>query len=440
MSSGPLRSRYRLVTFGCQMNEYDSGLVAEMLESAGAVPVDSPDEADLIVVNTCSVRAKADETVFRTISNYACLKKRNPLLRIAVIGCMAQAHGEAIRERAPYVDFVFGPDRYLLLPQLLDERADGLEPVQTAFDRMENYRGLDARQATPFSAMVAVQRGCNHRCSYCIVPYTRGPEKYRAAGDVLRECRRAAERGAVEVLLLGQTVNGWREGEKRFPGLLRAICGIDGLRRIRFTSPHPIHFGDDLVETMASEPKICKHVHLPMQSGSTRVLREMRRTYTRERYLDTVRRLREAMPEIAITADIIAGFPTETEEEFRETLSAMEEIRFDGAFMFAYSERPGTDAATMAGAVPEEVRQERLLRMIDLQNAITREKTEAQLGKTEELLLERPSRRDPDRTLGRTDGFRKVLVPNGLGKPGDFVRAKLTGISGWTLLGERADA
>ena len=440
MSSGPLRSRYHLVTFGCQMNEYDSGLVAEMLESAGARPVETPDEADLIVVNTCSVRAKADETVFRTISNYACLKKRNPLLRIAVIGCMAQAHGQAIRDRAPYVDFVLGPDRYLLMPRLLEDGADALEPVQTAFDRMENYQGLDAKPATPFSAMVAVQRGCNHRCSYCIVPYTRGPEKYRAAGDVVRECRRAVERGAVEILLLGQTVNGWREGTERFSGLLRALCEIDGLRRIRFTSPHPIHFGDDLVETIAREEKICKHVHLPMQSGSTRVLREMRRTYTRERYLDTVRRLRAATPEIALTTDLIAGFPSETEEEFRETLSAMEEIRFDGAFLFAYSERPGTDAATMPGAVPEEERQKRLRRMIDLQNAITEEKARAQIGRVEELLLERPSRRDPAMMLGRTDGFRKVLVPKALGNPGEFVRAKLTGISGWTLLGERADA
>ncbi len=373
MSSAPLRSRYHLVTFGCQMNEYDSGLVAEMLESAGARPVETPDEADLIVVNTCSVRAKADETVFRTISNYACLKKRNPLLRIAVIGCMAQAHGQAIRDRAPYVDFVLGPDRYLLMPRLLEDGADALDPVQTAFDPLENYQGLDAKPATPFSAMVAVQRGCNHRCSYCIVPYTRGPEKYRAAADVVRECRRAVERGAVEILLLGQTVNGWREGTERFSGLLRALCEIDGLRRIRFTSPHPIHFGDDLVETIAREEKICKHVHLPMQSGSTRVLREMRRTYTRERYLDTVRRLRATMPEIALTTDLIAGFPSETEEEFRETLSAMEEIRFDGAFLFAYSERPGTDAATMPGAVPEEERQKRLRRMIDLQNAITEE-------------------------------------------------------------------
>ena len=438
MSSAPLRSRYHLVTFGCQMNEYDSGLVAGMLEGAGARPVEAPGEADLIVVNTCSVRAKADETVFRTICNYACLKKRNPLLRIAVIGCMAQAHGQAIRDRAPYVDFVLGPDNYSKLPLLLTSGADGLPAVATAFDPMENYRGLDAKPASPFSAMVAIQRGCNHRCSYCIVPATRGPEKYRDAADVTRECRDAVERGASEILLLGQTVNGWREGGARFADLLSELCRIDGLRRIRFTSPHPIHFTDDLVGTMAREEKICKHVHLPMQSGNTRILREMRRVYTRERYLALVEKLRAAMPDVAITTDLIAGFPSETEEEFADTLSAMETARFDGAFLFAYSERPGTDAATMPGALPEEVRQERLRRMIDLQNAITEERTRAQVGRVEEILLERPSRRDPEMLLGKTGSFRKVLVPAELGAPGDYVRVRLTGVSGWSLLGEAA--
>lgn len=431
-----IRNSYFLVTFGCQMNEYDSAMIAETLESAGARPVESAEEADLIVVNTCSVRAKAEESVFNLIRNYEHLKRKNPLLRIAVVGCMAQSSAQVITQRAPYVDFIIGTDGYSGIATLLDSKADQRPRISIGFDRLESYEGKSAKLLTPFSTMIAVQRGCNLRCSYCIVPLTRGPEKYRQPDDLLREARAAVERGVVELTLLGQTVNGYRYKEMRFADLLHKLAEIPGLERIRFTSPHPIHFSDRLIKTIGELPQVCKHLHLPLQSGSNRILSEMRRIYTREKFLEIVEKLRSAAPEIALSTDLIAGFPGETEEEFEETLSAMKLIRFDGAFMFAYSERPGTEAAEWEEQLSEEEKNSRLQRMIELQNRITIERAKEQMGKVERLLVEKQSRRDEEMVVGRTDGFRKVLIPAGELKPGQFVTAKITSISGWTLLGE----
>lgn len=428
--------KYYLATYGCQMNEYDSGMVASMLEEQGYQQTDQETQADVVIVNTCSIRGKAEENIYNRIEQMAAWKKKRPQLRIAVIGCMAESHGEGILQRAPHVDIVAGPDQYRKLTDLLIN-PHSPKPVLTGFDHDENYADDFAKLLSPWSTHITIQRGCNKRCSYCIVPFTRGTEKYRPTAQILQEIQQAVDQGVQEIQLLGQTVNSYRDEENNFARLLTLCSEINGVKRIRFTSPHPRHYSAELLDVLTRNPKICPHTHLPLQSGSNRILKSMRRQYDREDYLAIVETLRHANPFYGITTDIIVGFTGETETDFQETLDLVKQVQFDHAFMFAYSKREGTESWDWPDELPETVKQERLQRLIDLQNTQTLARHQQMLGQQETVLIEGPSSRNVQEWMGKTGNFKKVILPAGSAVvPGQIVPVRITGIKGWTLRGE----
>jgi tRNA-2-methylthio-N6-dimethylallyladenosine synthase len=424
-------------TYGCQMNVADTEMVLGMLGQAGYGRTEDPARADLILINTCAVREKAEERVYGRASVLAQHKARSPHVVLGITGCMAEHLKEAIPERAPYVDLVVGPDGYR---RLLDhvERARGGESVlDTTLDRHETYEGLDPSLDGAPIGHITIQRGCDKFCTFCVVPYTRGRERGTPPREILRQARALAAAGTKEVQLLGQTVNSYRHEEAGFADLLRAVASIEGLERVRFTSPYPLDFSPAVIAAIAETPKVCKHVHLPLQTACDSVLARMRRGYDYAQYRALVRDLRAAMPDIAITTDLLVGFCDETDEEFAELLRAQEELRFDSAFMFAYSEREGTYAARkMPDTVPAEVKQRRLAEVIAVQRRITAEILAAQVGKRERVMVEAPSRRSADEWLTRTDGFRSVIVPAGPGlSPGAFVDVEIVRCTSATLVG-----
>lgn len=434
--------RYHLATYGCQMNEYDSNMVASMLEENGFQETSELSEADLVIVNTCSVRGKAEENIYQRIHLMRPLKDARPTMRIAVIGCMAESHGKKILKALKHVDVVAGPDQYR---KLIDLVAHPLQPqslrkhpspVFTGFDHAENYGDEFAKVATPYSTYVTIQRGCNKRCSYCIVPFTRGQEKYRDPDHILAEVRHAVDQGVKEISLLGQTVNSYRSGEDSFADLLTRVSEVAGVERIRFMSPHPRYYTKSLLEVLTHNSKICRHAHLPLQSGSNAILQKMRRQYDVEDYLAIVEQLRQFDPSYGITTDVIVGFVGEQEDDFRQTLDIVKQAQFDGAFMFSYSPREGTESAAWAETCSETEKSARLQTLIDLQNQITLTRNQAMIGRTETLLLERASSRSDQELVGRTSNFKKVMVPLRKGmQTGDFVSVQIQDIRGWTLRG-----
>jgi len=430
--------RYFLETYGCQMNEYDSGLVSGILDDLGYRATRDPGEADLILVNTCSVREKAEETALDKLVSIAHHKRRNPAVRLGVLGCMAENRRESILERVPEVDLLLGPDHYDQLSSALGPSPGAGPSAALGHDPTQTYEGFFPAVPASAVAHVAIQRGCDKNCSYCIVPTTRGPEHSRRSSDILEEVRRLVDGGVVEINLLGQTVNAWR-ADLSFADLLRELGKVAGLRRIRFTSPHPRHFTESVCRAMAETPAVCPHVHAPLQSGSTRVLRAMRRQYSRDQYLTILDRVRTWIPDVAFTTDIIAGFPGETEEEHRETLSLLEAVRFDQAFMFAYSARPGTAAAELPETIIEAEKAARLAEIIDLQRRHTFQRLGERVGLVEEVLLEGPSRRNPDEWIGKTRHFRKVVLgkPERVG-PGQLLKVRILSRNGQVLRGEPA--
>jgi len=434
----PVDRRYFLETYGCQMNEYDSSLVAGILEAQGYRATREPGEADLILVNTCSVRDKAEETALDKLVSIAYHKRRNPQVRLGVLGCMAENRRESILERVPEVDLLLGPDHYDRLSQALGLPSETGSVSALGHDPSQTYEGMFPAVPATVSAFVAIQRGCDKNCSYCIVPTTRGPERSRPSRDILEEVRRLVAGGVAEIHLLGQTVNAWR-ADISFADLLRELGKVAGLRRIRFTSPHPRHFTDSVLRAMAETPAVCPHVHAPLQSGSSRILRAMRRQYSRDQYLSILDRIRQHIPDVAVTTDIIAGFPGETEEEHRETLSLMETVRFDQAFMFAYSARPGTPAAELPETISEMEKAARLAEIIELQRRHTYERLEEQVGSEAEILLEGASRRNSDEWIGKTPQFRKVVLQAPAGShSGLLLTAKIVARRGQVLRGEVA--
>lgn len=404
--------RYTILTWGCQMNEEDSEQMGLYLQERGYEPTDCLDEADLVLLNTCSVRRKPEEKVFSTLGQLRKLKERKPHMVIGVCGCMAQLRAEEIRQRAPHVDMVVGTAHVAQVGALLDEVlqkrrfAMRLELPERKGAIVTDIPERKVDRKPKLKAFVPIQYGCDKFCTFCVVPITRGRERSRPTADIIKEIRLLAERGTKEVILLGQTVNSYGknllEGRVPFARLLKLINDIDGIERIRFTSPYPRDFRDDLVEAIATLPKVMEHVHLPLQSGDNTILKAMRRLYTVEEFEAIVHKLRTRIPNIAITTDLIVGFPGETEEQFENTLRVVERIRFDGAFMFAYSPRPGTPAAQMENQVPQHVKQERLERLIALQNRITCEINAQQVGKVFEVLVEGPSQKDPTKLAGFT--------------------------------------
>ncbi len=433
-----------LRTFGCQMNEYDSDRMADVLAAAEDFEAtDRPEEADLILFNTCSVREKAQEKVFHDLGRIKHLKKANPALMIGVGGCVASQEGEAIVARAPFVDIVFGPQTVHRLPQLLAQRrASGQAQVDISFPEIEKFDRLPPPGTTGASAYVSVMEGCSKYCSFCVVPYTRGEEISRPLEDVLREIESLAARGVREVTLLGQNVNAYRgamagdEGHADFALLLDMVHRLPGIARIRYTTSHPREFSRRLIEAHGRLEKLATHVHLPVQSGSDRVLAAMKRGYTALEYKSIVRRLREARPDVCISSDFIVGFPGETEQDFEATLKLAQDVGFDDSYCFLYSARPGTPAADLVDATPEEEKRGRLHR---LQAVIGRQAhaiSTAMVGTRQKILVEGPARRDEGELCGRTANNRTVNFPGTGQKAGDFVEVMVTQALSHSLRGE----
>jgi len=423
--------RMYIDTYGCQMNEHDSQRMVSLMAAEGYLPTDHPEEADLIVLNSCSVREKAEQKLRSRAGALKYLKKVRPDLVLAVGGCVAQQEGKRLASRIPHADVVFGPDHLHRLPEFVDRVRGGQRVLETDFMERAEYVFPPVEEFGPrrVTAYVNVMKGCDRFCSFCIVPYTRGREVSRPAQDIVDEVRRLADHGTVEVVLLGQTVNSYgkkrRDGQIPFHELLARVAEIPGIRRVRFTSPHPSDFSDGQILAFRDLPELCPHMHLPVQSGSSRVLKTMRRGYTRERYLEVVDRLREVAPQVAFGTDIIVGFPGETEEDFQQTLTLLDRVRYHSAYSFAYSERVGTRALRIEPAVPPEVRFERLRILQAKQEEITQAHLRAMVGQRYEVLIEGPSRTDPSRVTGRTGQNRPVHV-DGAHAPGTFLTVEIT--------------
>jgi tRNA-2-methylthio-N6-dimethylallyladenosine synthase len=421
-------------TYGCQMNVSDTELMLGKLTAAGYDAVDGPDGADVILVNTCAIRDHAEQ---RVIGRLGELKRHmSPTAVLGVTGCMAQRLGPTLLERTPHVSIVIGPDGYRALPTLIDNARNGVRTSATDFDMEEHYEDFKPRRFDKVKAWIPVQRGCDYRCTYCIVPYTRGPERSRALADVVRETESVVADGMSEVVLLGQTVNSYTDGTYDFADLLRAVGKVDGIRRLRFTSPHPNDFSDRVIEAIATTPAVCEHVHLPMQSGSSRTLKRMLRRYTRESYFECAARLRAAVPGLALTTDIIVGFPGESDDEFADTLSAVREVGFDDAYTFKFSMRDGTPATRLPAemAISDEVASDRLGQLISVVRDGSRARNMARLGERREVLIEKEARRG-GLLQARTRDFKTVIIAGGPEMIGDYVDVELTGTTGSTFTG-----
>jgi tRNA-2-methylthio-N6-dimethylallyladenosine synthase len=423
--------RVYIETYGCQMNMADTELMFGVLKGAGYERVDTPDDADVMLVNTCAVRDNAEQRVVGRVGELQRHKRPGDVL--GVVGCMAQRLGPRLLESAPKVDLVAGPDVYRNLPALVAESARGARVSETEFRSWEHYEDVPPVREPGPTQFVTVQRGCDFRCTFCIVPYTRGPERSRTLQDVVRDVRTLAEQGTTEVTLLGQTVNSYRNGDHDFADLLRAVGAVEGIRRLRFTSPYPTEFTPRVIEAMATTAAVCEHVHLPVQSGSNQVLRRMLRRYTREQYLAVMKQLRHAIPGITFSTDIIVGFPGETEEQFGETLSLVAEAQFDDAYTFKYSPRDGTPAVRMKESVDEDVASERLARLIAAVRGQARSRNLGRVGTEHEVLVERPARRGG--MLGRTRTNALVLLPLTEADIGRYLTVRLTGSTGSTFIG-----
>ena len=434
--------RYHVTTFGCQMNAHDSERIKGMLESLGLGETLEPEDADVLVFNTCTIREKPDTKLAAYLGEAAARKRRHPDIVVAVGGCYAEAQRERIFDRYPFVDVAFGPGSIPHLGEWI--QAGGYAVPRGRFGSHETFAAtLPMHRERRFSAWVQVSMGCNSKCSYCIVPAVRGREQSRRPGEIVAEVEALARDGVKEITLLGQNVNSWGRDlaptlRTEFGELLRACNRVEGIERIRFTSPHPKDFREPVIAALAECAAVCEHIHLPLQSGSSRILKAMRRTYTRERYLALVDRLRDAIPDLALGTDIIVGFPGESEADFGETLEVVEQVGFDSAFTFVYSPRSGTEAAAMAGQIPDETKRERMERLVDVVQRRAAGRNAARIGRVEEVLVEGPSRTDPSLLRGRT---RRNTTVNFVGsvEPGVLVDVEIEAATSTTLRGrERA--
>jgi tRNA-2-methylthio-N6-dimethylallyladenosine synthase len=439
---GPGQLRVYVETYGCQMNTADTDLIVGLFAGQGHARVERPDDADVILMNTCAVREKAEEKVFARASELRVHKQRRPGTVLAVTGCMAEHLRGSLAARAPEIDVVAGPDSYRRLGELVAQARRSAPPpgqplVDCHLDKRETYEGLDAAPGGDgVSGFVTIQRGCDKFCTFCVVPYTRGRERGTPPREVLRQVRALADAGYKEVTLLGQTVNSYAWEDVTFAQLLRAVARTTGLERVRFTSPYPVDFTPEVIAVIASEPKVCKHVHLPLQSASDAVLERMKRGYTIADYRRLLADLRAASPDLAVTTDILVGFSGETDADHAQTVAFMTEARFDAAFMFAYSEREGTQAARkLPDDVPAAVKQRRLAEIIALQETIATEINARQVGRTFDVLLHKESRRGAAQLIGRTDNFRAVIVDRAEHQPGDLVQVAVERSTQATLFG-----
>ncbi len=430
-----------LETYGCQMNEYDSQLIRSILISGGYRLASSQEEADVVLVNTCAIRENAHRKIYSRLDQFRpvkkAMKKAGRPFVVGVLGCMAQNLKEDLFAH-PVVSLIAGPDNYRSLPKLIDRAAkSGDREMDAYLSEYETYDDIAPTRVTGVNAWVAIMRGCDNFCTFCVVPYTRGRERSRSMAGIVAEVESLAEGGCPQVTLLGQNVNSYKDGSAIFSDLIAGVADIPGIRRVRFTSPHPKDFPRPLLETIAGHPHICKHIHLPLQAGSSRILELMGRTYTIEEYLNLVDEIRACIPGVTLTTDVIVGFPTETEEEFGETVRVMRQVEFDNAYIFKYSERKGTIASRRyPDDIPPDVKTDRIVRLFDLQRAISLKRNQARIGETLSVLIEGDAERKPGYQMGKTDGHITTIFPSASHLPGSLVFVEITGATQGTLLGK----
>jgi tRNA-2-methylthio-N6-dimethylallyladenosine synthase len=437
-----MHRRYHVQTFGCQMNVHDSERMKGLLESLGLGEAADPADADVLVFNTCTIRERADDRFVAHLMKARAAKQRDPEKAIVVGGCWSESMKDELFEIYPFVDLAFGPGHISKLAEFIGAGGDVARGHFSTFDEFSGH--LPLKRERPHQAWLQISQGCNSKCSYCIVPAVRGREQSRRPADLIAEATSLAAEGVVELTLLGQNVNSWGRDlppDERigFGGLLRALDSVEGIERIRFTSPHPKDMRDDVISAMAECPAVCEHLHLPLQSGSTRILKAMRRTYSRERYLELVGRIRASVPGIALTTDIIVGFPGETERDFTETMEVVDQVGYDHAYTFVYSPRRGTEAAAMAGQVDEATKRDRITRLVDLVQHHASRRNRELVGTVQEVLIEGPSRTDAAVLRGRTRGNKTALVRGDAGA-GSLVGVLIEGSTSQTLTGRLAPA
>lgn len=429
-----------LETYGCQMNEYDSELIQSILKPNGYQMAPSVEEADVVLINTCAIRENAHRKIYGRLDLLRPFKRRKKHFVVGILGCMAQNLKETLFEH-PVVSLIVGPDNYRALPQMIGQvLEDNSREMEAYLSEYETYSDIAPTRVEGVNAWVAIMRGCDNFCSFCVVPYTRGRERSRSVESILDEVRAVAEKGYRQVTLLGQNVNSYRHDGSTFADLISKVAEVPGLSRIRFTSPHPKDFPKPLLEAIAGHPRICKHIHLPLQAGSDRILDQMNRSYTAKEYLRLVEAIRMEIPDCALTTDVIVGFPTETEADFRETAAVVREAQFDSAFIFKYSERKGTIASReYRDDVSPEIKTDRIVRLIDLQHGISLEKNRSKIGKALPVLIEGAAEKRPNSQIGKTEGNTTVLFPATPFLPGETVSVRILDASPSTLYGKSSE-
>lgn len=426
-----------LESFGCQMNEYDSELIRSILRSHQHEFTDGLADAEAVLLNTCAIRENAHQRIYHRLDDLRGLKNRGHKIIVGVLGCMAQNLREELADREPVVDLVAGPDSYKRLPQLLASvRETGDRGFDFSLSEFETYSDIAPQRVPGSNAWVAIMRGCDNFCTFCVVPYTRGRERSRSLENIVNEVHRIAAEGFKQVTLLGQNVNSYRYEQSDFADLMKMVAEVSGIRRVRFTSPHPKDFPRKLLRVMAENEKFCKHIHLPLQAGSDSVLERMNRTYTKQEFLDLVDEIRAVIPEISLTTDVIAGFCGETDEDFAHTVEVMQKVEFDSAYIFKYSERKNTIAVRkFPDDVPDEVKTQRVMYLNEIQREISLRRNRAEIGKVFEVVIEEPSKKNPQEWLGRTDHSKRVVFFDESAKPGDFVKVRINEAGTNTLKG-----
>ncbi|HTY38124.1 MAG TPA: tRNA (N6-isopentenyl adenosine(37)-C2)-methylthiotransferase MiaB [Bacteroidota bacterium] len=422
-------------TYGCQMNLADTEVVLSILANSGFTQTTNLRTADVVFVNTCAVRENAEQRVFGRLGDFKRYKKENPGMLVGVLGCMAERLRKDLMESESHVDLVVGPDEYRRLPELIEGALTGQRGIAVRLSRVENYDDILPLRTDGISAWISVMRGCDKFCTFCVVPFTRGRERSRSLESIVKEIEHLSARGFKEITLLGQNVNSYNDGTSDFADLMSAAARVDSTMRIRFTTSHPEDMSDKLIRTIAEHENICKYIHLPVQSGSDRILELMNRSYTIDHYRSVVRKIREVIEGVSLSTDIIAGFPTETDDDHRRTMDVLREIGYDGAFTFKYSPRENTKAWHMGDDISEEIKLERLNQIIDVQREISFQKNQLMIGQVEEILVEGESTKSPDDFCGRTDANKMVVFPRGRAETGQYLNVKIDRANSATLFG-----
>ena len=430
------QNKYYIETYGCQMNVSDSEVVATLLQKSGYAKTDDMQSADVIFLNTCAIREKAEETVMNRLDSLHFLKRKNPNLLLGVLGCMAKNLKDVLLESRPYVDVILGPDSYRRIPEILDSRKKNNDHfVDTRLSKFEVYDSLFPSRMEGVNAWISIMRGCDKFCTFCIVPFTRGRERSRSVDSIISEVKNAVSKGFIEITLLGQNVNSYRVPEGSFAELLLEVSKVKGVQRVRYTSPHPQDMTDDVLKVMSERNNICNYIHLPLQSGADRILSRMNRTYSRKEFLQLTDRIRKYMPDCSISTDIIVGFPGETESDFNDTMSVVEKVQFNFSYMFKYSSRPGTKAAEYSDQIDESVKQNRLEKLISSQKEISLNVNKKQIGKELQVIVEKESKKSANQWSGRTAGNTWVIFDKMNFKPKDLVTLRIDDAQGVSLFG-----